>query len=172
MITALLDHLAWADARTLDALRAMPPGTPEAERARTIYAHLAAAEHVWLARLEGRAPVHPVWPALELDEAAALAADSAAGLRALAAGLDAAELARDVAYRTSAGQSFVNTVGDILAHVALHGSYHRGQLALLARQGGGTPAATDFVVFVRGVAAPPRADAPASPRSPAAAERR
>jgi uncharacterized damage-inducible protein DinB len=149
MLTSLFEHLAWADARALAALRTMPPDTAAAERSRTIYAHVAAAEHVWLSRLEGRAPAHPVWPALGVDEAAALAAESAAGLRAHAA-LDAADLAREVSYRTSTGQAFTNTVGDILAHVALHGGYHRGQLAMLARQGGGAPEATDYILFIRG----------------------
>jgi uncharacterized damage-inducible protein DinB len=148
MLTDLFDHLAWADARALAALRTMPPGTAAAEQARTIYAHLAGAEHVWLARLEGRTPEHPVWPSLGVDEAAALARESAAGLRAVAAlGPDA--LSRDVTYRNSAGQEFTSTVSDMLAQVALHGSYHRGQLALLARQGGGAPAVTDYIAFAR-----------------------
>lgn len=154
MLIALYDHLAWADARALEALRAMPAGAPETARALTIYAHVAAAAHVWASRLEGRAPAHPVWPTLTLDQATALAAESTAVLRALAARLGPAELAREVSYRTSAGQPFTNTVGDILAHVALHGAYHRGQLALLARQGGGTPAATDYIFYARDAAAP------------------
>ena len=150
MLTALFDHMLWADARALDALRAMAPGTPERERAVTLYAHVAAAEHVWLSRLQGRTPAHAVWPALDLEQAAALARESGAALRAFAAALDEAGLAREVSYRNSAGQAFVNSVADILSQVALHGSYHRGQLATLARQGGGTPAATDFIVFARG----------------------
>jgi uncharacterized damage-inducible protein DinB len=162
MLIALFEHLAWADACALAALRAMPSGTAAAEQARTIYAHVAAAEHVWLARLDGRAPGHAVWPSLDLDEAAALAAASATGLRAHAA-LDAAGLAREVAYRNSAGQAFTNSVADILAQVALHGSYHRGQLALLVRQGGASPAVTDFIVFARdaGVPSAPPGRAPA-----------
>jgi uncharacterized damage-inducible protein DinB len=156
MLTALIDHLAWADALTLEVLRAMPVAAPETERSVTIYAHLAASAHVWLARLEGLAPTHPVWPALDLEQAAALSRETSTALRAFAEELDAADLARVVSYRTSAGHSYENTVGDILTHVALHGSYHRGQLALLARQGGGTPAATDFIVFARNVEVLPR----------------
>jgi uncharacterized damage-inducible protein DinB len=95
-----------------------------------------------------------VWPSLGLEEAAALAGESGTALRAFVSGLDEAGLAREVSYRNSAGQAFVNSVADVLLQVALHGSYHRGQLATLARQGGGTPAATDYIVYVRGVAAP------------------
>ena len=148
LLPALLDHLAWADARALATIAALDAGAPERAEATRLYAHLAAAAHVWLARIEGRVPAHPVWPALSLDEAAALASESLAGLRAAAAGSDAA-LAREVEYRTSAGHPFRTAVTDILAHVALHGSHHRGQLALLARRGGVEPAATDYVVFVR-----------------------
>jgi uncharacterized damage-inducible protein DinB len=47
--------------------------------------------------------------------------------------------------------------------VALHGSYHRGQIALLMRQGGGAPAATDYIAFVRDMPAPPRRRAAVDP---------
>jgi uncharacterized damage-inducible protein DinB len=40
-------------------------------------------------------------------------------------------------------------VKDILTHVGLHGVYHRGQIALLARQGGGTAVATDYIIYTR-----------------------
>lgn len=147
-LATLLDHVAWADARAVAALRALPDDHPERAQGERLLAHLAAAAHVWLSRIEGRAPRHPVWPALSLDEAEALARESIAGLRAVAAG-DEAALARVVEYRTTSGAAFTNTVAEILAHVALHGSYHRGQVAALVRQGGGVPAATDFIVWVR-----------------------
>ena len=123
-------------------------GRAERTKATRLYAHVAAAEHVWHSRLLGQSPVHAVWPDLSLEAAAALAQESLAGLRAIAAA-DAEALAREVEYRTSTGQAFRNTVADILSHVALHGSYHRGQVALLTRQGGGTPAATDYILFAR-----------------------
>lgn len=168
MLTRLLDHLAWADALVLASLRAMPAGTAGHARAVRLYAHLAAAEHVWLARLVGEPARYPVWPDLDLDAAAALAAESTAGLARLAASLSPAGAAREVEYRTSAGQPFRGRVDDLLLHVALHGSHHRGQIALLARDGGGTPASTDYVTWTRGVPAPPATGAdPARSTSPA-----
>lgn len=155
MLAALFDHLAWADTRTRDALLEMTPGTPEHARAVAIYAHLASAEHTWLARLEQRASAHPVWPALDVGAATALAAESAAGLRAFVAALGPDEQDREIAYRNSAGQELRSRVSDVLVHVALHGSHHRGQLALLARAAGNAPALTDYIVFVRGVPVPP-----------------
>lgn len=145
----LLDHVAWADAQVSAAIAALDIDRVERSQATRIYSHVAAAEHIWYSRLENRPPGHVVWPDLSLEAAAALARESLAGLRAIAVA-DAETLAREVEYRTSAGQAFRNSVADILSHVALHGSYHRGQIALLTRQGGGAPVATDYVVYARG----------------------
>ena len=145
----LLDHVAWADAQVSVAIAALDINRMERSQATRIYSHVAAAEHIWHSRLENRPPAHVVWPDLSLEAAAALARESLAGLCAIAVA-DAETLAREVEYRTSAGQAFRNSVADILSHVALHGSYHRGQIALLTRQGGGAPVATDYVVYARG----------------------
>jgi uncharacterized damage-inducible protein DinB len=152
-LLSLLDHLRWADARARESLHSLPPDSPHAERARRLYAHVAAAEHVWLARLEGRTPEHPVWPALALDEAAALAATAVDGLRAHVDALDPDALDAPVSYRTTTGDAHRSTVREIVTHAALHGSYHRGQIALLVREGGGTPMPTDFIVWSRGTPA-------------------
>ena len=156
-LLALLDHLRWADVRAREALQSLPADAPQAERARALYAHVAVAEHVWLARLKRRAPEHAVWPALAPDEAAALAAATVDALRAHVGTLSADDLDAPVSYHTTTGDAYRNTVREIVAHVALHGSYHRGQIALLVRDGGGAPVPTDFIVWSRG--APVRRDA-------------
>ena len=148
LLLTLMDHLVWADARALAGIASIDTDRAERAPATRLYAHVAAAEHVWLSRLEGRGPVHSVWPALSLEAAAALATESLAGLRGIADAPPNA-LARDVEYQTTTGQAFRNTVADILTHVALHGSYHRGQIALLTRQGDGAPVATDYILYAR-----------------------
>ena len=156
MLARLFEHMAWADANVRDALRAMPAGASELARATELYAHLAGAEHVWLARLVGRPARHPVWPALDLETAARLAEETVRELRALVAGLGTDDLSREVDYTNSAGRSFRSRIDDILVHVALHGAYHRGQIALLTRVGGGEPASTDYIAYVRGAPAATR----------------
>jgi uncharacterized damage-inducible protein DinB len=145
-IRRLYDHMVWADARTLSALRAMHAQPLDALR---LYAHLLAAEHVWLARIEGREPESAVWPALGLEECAALSARNHAGYALLAETLSRDDLARVVRYRNSKGDEFVNTVEDIIMHVALHGAYHRGQVARIVRGEGGAPLPTDYIFFIR-----------------------
>lgn len=144
----LMDHVAWADAQAQAVISSIEATRAERAQATRLYAHIAGAEHIWLSRLEGRRPAHPVWPELPLEAAAALAKETLAGLRAIA---DAPpeSLVRVVEYQTTTGQPFSNTAADILTHVALHGSYHRGQIALLTRQAGGAPVASDYIVFAR-----------------------
>jgi uncharacterized damage-inducible protein DinB len=148
----LLQHLRWADRAVLDALRAAPPHHAALE----LYAHILGAEETWLARLEQRAPRVAVWPQLALDEAARLAGEVHAGLEAWLARADAATLDAEVAYTNSAGREFRSRAMDMLLQVLLHGSYHRGQIALLLRQGGAVPVPTDYIAFVRGAPAATR----------------
>jgi uncharacterized damage-inducible protein DinB len=144
----MIDHALWADAQVVAAIGSIAVARAERAEATRLYAHVAGAEHIWLSRLKGRRPEHPVWPELSLDDAAALAAASLAELRVIADAPPEA-LDRDVEYQTSTGQVFRSTAAEILSQVALHGSYHRGQIALLTRQGGGAPVATDYIVYAR-----------------------
>jgi uncharacterized damage-inducible protein DinB len=149
MLTLLYDHLAWADGLAREEVAAMHIGSAERSRAESIYAHIAGSEHNWLARLLGEPPTHAIWPTLDLPTAARVAQEAGSGLRALAEVTSGRAGAREVTYRNSSGKTFRNRVEDVLVHVALHGSYHRGQLALLSRQAGTPPALTDYIAFVR-----------------------
>lgn len=152
-LTKLVDHLAWANEHVLDGLRTAPGTDP---RSLQLLAHVLGAEHVWLSRLAQRPPRYAVWPTLSLDECVALAAENVTELRSWVEHLTPADLAREVAYTNSAGRAFRSTVEDIVLHVALHGTYHRGQVALVVRGSGGEPAPTDFIAFVRGAPAATR----------------
>ncbi len=159
----LFAHLAWADEHALQSLR---DGGDDVVQAHELLAHILGAELVWLSRIEGRRPEIAVWPDLTLDECAALARRVCTSYERLLDGLDEAALARNVHYTNSAGLEFDSTVGDILMHVALHGAYPRGQIALLVRAGGSTPAPTDYIQFTRGAPAATRTPVGDAPRIP------
>ncbi|MDQ3997072.1 MAG: DinB family protein [Gemmatimonadota bacterium] len=149
----LFDHMAWADARAVAALR---KAAVASELAHSELAHILGAEHVWLARLEGRPATVAVWPELSVDECEALSRETQAGFRAFVDREEEATLERIVHYRNSVGAEFDTKVSDILLHVALHGSYHRGKVAAALRAAGAEPATTDYIGFVRGVPAATR----------------
>jgi uncharacterized damage-inducible protein DinB len=152
----LFQHMWWADEHVLDALRR---ATSPPERVIERYAHLLAAELVWLDRVEGATQSVPVWPNVDLAQCARLASTARKRYETFLAGPTAGDLERIVHYANSAGQEFDTPLGDILVHVALHGAYHRGQVALMLRDAGAEPAPTDYIAFVRGAPAATRGDA-------------
>ena len=87
-----------------------------------------------------------VWPQLTLDECEA---QTRVLLVEWIRTLHEEDLSRRVDYTNSQGERWNNTIEDILTHVVLHGTYHRGQIATIVRQSGETPAYTDYIHAVR-----------------------
>lgn len=153
ILTRLFAHLGWADQAVVAALRQTPTPAPDWLE---LFGHVVGAEHVWLARIHQREPEVAVWPALSLEDCARLAQVNLSGFQALLESTEPAGFARTVHYRNSAGREFDTSVEDILLHVCLHGSYHRGQIARAMRQGGAVPAPTDYIGYIRGAPAATR----------------
>jgi uncharacterized damage-inducible protein DinB len=143
----LYAHLAWADTRVLQGLR---DAQSVLKSIMDLYCHILGSEHVWLSRIKGQAAKYAVWPTLELDECEKLSAENIREYEKLLAGTEPEGFARMITYRNSAGEQFTSSLEDILTHVAMHGSYHRAQVAMLMRQSGETPTPTDYIAFARG----------------------
>ncbi len=114
--------------------------------------HMLAVEIIWLSRWEGHslgdAPdfstCHEVsklgrlWQSFWNRQFGFLSA------------LSDEDLARPIAIRTRGGIETVQTLGETLTHVVNHSTYHRGQVATIARQVGGTPLTTDYFTYCLG----------------------
>jgi uncharacterized damage-inducible protein DinB len=144
----MIRYMAWAARQSLAALRGAPAAQAETL---PLLAHLLAAEHIWLARLEQRETRYPVWPTLTADECEQLAGENETGYRAFLGRLGEGQLGAAIRYRNTRGQEFATPVLDILTHVVIHGAYHRGQIARAIGRSGGTAVNTDFITFVREV---------------------
>jgi uncharacterized damage-inducible protein DinB len=142
----LFAHDAWANRAALESVAELsrPPAL-----ALGWLGHIAGAESLWLSRLDGLASPIAVWPALSLEECRTELARVAEGWRLYLGTLTEADLASEIGYTNTLGERWHNTVDDILSHVVLHSTYHRGQIASEVRAAGGTPAATDFIHAVR-----------------------
>ena len=156
-IESVFAHLVWADERALLALE-KSHGQPV--RALALFNHVLGAEAEWLARLEQRPCDVTIWPSFDLAQCRAIAARNREQYAAYLSHLSPADLDRQVRYRNSRGAEFESRIEDILLHVALHGAYHRGQVALLIRDAGAEPNATDYIAFVRGTPAATRVGHP------------
>jgi len=138
----LFGYDAWANRESIAALPELPSA-----RALAILGHLAGSHRIWLSRLTGRQSPLVVWPTLTRDQCAAeLAADAGEWRAYLASGPD---LGTRLKYTNAKGEAFENSIEDVLTHVLMHSAYHRGQLAMLTRDSGDTPATTDFIFAAR-----------------------
>jgi uncharacterized damage-inducible protein DinB len=153
ILARMYEHLRWADEGVYNSLLSATNPPPHSLE---LFAHVVATEDAWLSRLRGEKNKVVPRPHLLLTQCAELAKRNADDFSAFIAGLDSSQLDDTVTYRNSSGTEFTSTIGDILTHVALHGAYHRGQIAAAVRSGGDTPAVTDFIAFARGVPAAPR----------------
>jgi uncharacterized damage-inducible protein DinB len=136
----------WANREVLQGLAASQAPSVRSIR---LLAHILSAQKLWFERLKGQPQSLPVWPEYELTECEALLAELAGSWRSYFETADESELERGVPYKNSKGEAFNSRVEDILTHVAMHGSYHRGQIAAVMRASGFTPAYTDFIHAVR-----------------------
>ena len=146
----LLAHEDDAHAKTLASLESVPADrreSPEYRRAAGIFAHTVLVRRLWLGRMAGgpryTGPAFPDAPDLP-----AVTADwqtIRADWERFLDGLTDADLGRAFEYDGLFGGRFRSRVGDVLPHLFSHAAYHRGQIALLVRQAGGTPALTDFI---------------------------
>ncbi len=141
----LFDHLIWADLKLFDALPA------EQSMIHKEFAHIVAAEEVWLSRIQKRDAKCAVWPEFEGTESIMYSAHSV--YNEMIESLDENDLSMEIEYVNSAGISFSGKLADILTHVALHGQYHRGKVNQMLKDQGHTPVPVDFIAFVRGVPA-------------------
>lgn len=155
-IARLFAYNRWANAR----LMASVADVSEEDYTRTVggsfstlrntLSHLCGADWVWLQRFGGRSPrelpagrqtptpgaLREKW--LEVEE----------GWAALAKGLEEKRLRETLSYQSFSGEDFSRPVGEVLAHVVNHSTYHRGQVATLMRQLGRTPASTEYLMML------------------------
>lgn len=126
------------------------------QRAISIFAHTAAARRIWLQRFGETTIGNPaLFPTdVKLDQVVTEWQEIAAMWSTFLQQLDNAKLGEIFEYRSLDGRQFRNTVEEVLTHLFSHGSYHRGQIAMLVRNAGGQPAATDYIYWCRQEIAP------------------
>ncbi len=143
----LFAHEAWANREALQSL--INAGDAAPSQAVRIMAHIIGASHLWLARLSGtKAPV-AVWPSLGVDVMQSEIERLASAWQVWLATMSPARFDDIISYLNTKGEPWKSSVRDILAHLFLHASYHRGQIAILLGQMGGKAAYTDYIHAVR-----------------------
>lgn len=116
------------------------------EKSIKIFSHIINAHHIWNHRIESQQSLLGVWQIHDIHSIKKLCQDNHKhSLRLLSIrGVDEV-----VSYTNSMGQSFNNTVRDILFHIINHSTYHRAQMASEFKMQGKTPPVTDYIIYKR-----------------------
>ena len=117
-----------------------------------LLSHIANAQLIWLSRLEGVASNQALFEEHPLALCRDLLVSSSDQLLELAA-MPVLGLQQMVSYHNTRGQAFETSAEDILMHVFNHGTYHRAQIARDLRQHSLNPVDTDYIIYVRQLAA-------------------
>ena len=136
----------WANDEVLVAFR--NAGSPPV-RSVQLLAHILGTEYVWFARIKAEKSPLAVWPELNMAQCEQHAKELGQIWSNYVDSLAEAEFERSVVYQNSKGETWSNSVEDILMHVVMHSAYHRGQIASDMRAAGQVPAYTDFIHGVR-----------------------
>ena len=142
----LFGYDEWANGEVIASFRSV--GTPPA-RSLKLLAHVLGTEYVWFSRIRAEKSPLAVWPELNLAQCEQHTKQLGRIWRAYLDELDEAARDRNIVYQNTKGETWSNSVEDILTHVVMHSAYHRGQIASDMRATGHTPAYTDFIHGVR-----------------------
>lgn len=115
------------------------------ERAIQLINHILSAHRVWNARILSETPIHP-WEMHPFEELLGLNSKNHRDTLQI---LENSDLENIISYQNTSGAVFQNKLEDIHFHVVNHGTYHRGQIALLFRESGLTPMVSDFIAYKR-----------------------
>ena len=135
----------WANKRVLDCLSQQQV---DDEKILTLAGHILAAQSIWLARMTNASDSpYKLWHHYSLAELANMTTEVSVGYKKYLGALS--NVGEMLSYKNMAGVGYQNAIEDILIHVGNHGTYHRGQIALLLREKEYEPVSTDYIVYER-----------------------
>ena len=107
--------------------------------------HILQSEQHWLSVWRGELVRETVNPSQ--SQLIAAYATTQGELEAFVESLDESDLAR-VVTRVGRAHQVSAPLGDFISHLVSHGTYHRGEIALLLTQAGASPGDIDFYDFL------------------------
>jgi uncharacterized damage-inducible protein DinB len=135
----------WANRRIITALK-----SNRSEKSLNILAHLLVTEQEYYERLYGKDSTgFDFWQNLTLEDCGNLAKQNAENYERLLKRFDDEGLGQSVSYKTSEGVAYTNSFRELLTHVLVHSSIHRGNMVLKMREENLTPPTVDYIIYLR-----------------------
>lgn len=116
------------------------------ERSIKLLSHILNAHAIWNSRILSLPNPCGVWDIQPVQEFGRMNDDNYSASLSI---IDQYSLEVILPYKISNGQSFNNSIRDILFHVINHSTYHRAQIATEMKQTGLPPLTTDYIFYKR-----------------------
>ncbi len=117
------------------------------EKAVKLMNHVLNAHQIWNNRIDPKQATFGVW---EMHPVADLKGIDQNNYEHTLHLLNMCDLNTTIHYTNTRGQTFSNSIRDILFHAINHSTYHRGQIATELKQNGLEPLVTDYILYKRG----------------------
>lgn len=145
-ILLLFEYEKLATGRVLDTMNKLHA---EDEKCTEWMAHILLAQLIWYSRLIDEVSDTTPWDKRTFDDCLEMFEDMTRLWANYCSELDEKKLQQTISYKNTKGESFENSIKDILTHVINHSTYHRGQI--IARLKGQLPSlpSTDYILFIR-----------------------
>jgi uncharacterized damage-inducible protein DinB len=156
MVKHLYEYNEWATTHLLDAAAPLSDEQTRSDRGASFasiqrfFAHIAAAEINWLQRWmvgQNQTPTLELQKMPDMDTVRASFLASHLGLREFIANLTEERLDAPLTYRDSSGTEQARPLWQLMTHVANHGTYHRGEIAMMLTDLGHSPGDIDFIFW-------------------------
>lgn len=108
--------------------------------------HTVNAQEIWNARIQSIIITRGVWDIRNLEE---LKAANEFNYNKSLDIIDINDFNEKIKYANTKGQTFENTIGEMLFHLINHSTYHRGQIASDCKLNGIEPLITDYIFYKR-----------------------
>jgi uncharacterized damage-inducible protein DinB len=136
---------AWANRRVI---RCLEQQNVIDEKILSVFGHLMAANFIWLNRIKDLPKSkYELWGKYDLTELKRMVVEADELWISFIKGNE--NFDRQMKYHNYVGDYYENNVQQIMIHLVNHGTYHRGQVAILLRQQGFEPVNTDFITYDR-----------------------
>jgi len=136
---------AWANRKIMVCLETQKV---EDEKILTVFGHLMAANFIWLNRIQDLPKSkYELWGHYDLNILRMMVEE--ADTLWMSFIRENENFDRLMKYHNYVGKYFENNVQQIMIHLVNHGTYHRGQVAMLLRQKGFEPVNTDYITHDR-----------------------
>ncbi len=140
----LFDYNFYCNKKLIEACNQV---TKVPEKSLSLFSHVLSAHHIWNSRITGKRPDYEVWQILPMDDWGEIHYENQRNSFEIIT--NTSNFEKRIAYESSKGKSYTNTLQDILFHVINHSTHHRSQMLMDFRNNGLEPVTLDFIFYKR-----------------------